>query len=363
MFGSTYSGRRILITGHTGFKGSWLSLWLQRLGASVTGYALAPLTEPSLYELSEFSGDSVIGDIRDQHNFAKHLERSQPEIVFHLAAQPSVLVSYADPLETFSTNVMGTANVLEACRQCASVKAVIVVTTDKCYENQEWLWGYRENDTLGGRDPYSASKACAELVAQSYRRSFCSGTDTQGQPTLLVATARAGNVIGGGDWTSDRLVPDIMRAAALEIPVQIRNPASSRPWQHVLDCLCGYLLLGQGLLKGQVELAEAWNFGPDLDGNLGVGEVAQLISNHWPQSTTLYPDVTDKPHEANLLMVDSTKARTKLKWQPVWDIQTTLMHTTHWYRAYYEEGNLITQHQIQAYEQSAAQAGAEWAIC
>ncbi len=262
---STYSSRRVLLTGHTGFKGSWLSLWLDRLGADVTGYALDPDTTPNHFDQLELRQRSVIANLNDNASLVRAVEEAQPEIVFHMAAQPNVLPSYEDPLETFETNVLGTARVLEACRHVGSVRAIVVITTDKCYENREWIYGYREGDELGGHDPYSTSKACTELLTRCFRRSFYAAA---GGSDALVATARAGNVIGGGDWAEYRLVPDIMRAASQGQPVVIRNPESSRPWQHVLEPLSGYLVLGAELFAGNPEFASAWNFEPDLESNM-----------------------------------------------------------------------------------------------
>ncbi len=356
IFGEAYKGRRVLVTGHTGFKGSWLALWLERLGASVHGYALAPSTHPSHFERLGLDMRSVLADVRDGEALASALNEARPEVVFHLAAQPIVLDSYADPLATLATNVMGTANVLDACRRVSSVRAVVVVTTDKCYENREWDWGYREDEPLGGHDPYSASKACAELVTSSLRRSFFHESGS-----ALVASARAGNVIGGGDWSPHRLVPDVMRAAAAGDVVGIRNPQSSRPWQHVLEPLAGYLALGAGLLGGRRELAEAWNFGPDLSGNLTTGELCERMAPSWSAIRCELAKVEGAPHEAGLLMLDSTKARRRLGWRPVWDVDTTLERTVEWYRAFYESKRLVTAEQITAYCEDAVESGVSWA--
>lgn len=347
MFGDIYHGKRVLMTGHTGFKGSWLTSWLEHLGAHVTGYALAPITEPNHFNQLSMNGKSVIGDIRDVESLEATYVECQPEIVFHMAAQPSVLASYEDPIETFTTNLTGTANLLEIIRKYDFTKGVVVITSDKCYENREWLYGYRETDTLGGHDPYSASKACTEIIAASFRRSFLQ------QAGILLATARAGNVIGGGDWTADRLLPDAMVAANRGEAFNIRNPQASRPWQHVLEPLSGYLCLGKHLLEGRAEAAEAWNFGPSLESNLTTGELVALASQFWPRIESHIAKATEKPHEAGLLMVDSTKARRFLKWNPVWGLDTSVKKTIQWYRAFYESQTVLTAQQIIDYETRA----------
>ena len=359
-FDSTYADRRVLVTGHTGFKGSWLCAWLEGLGASVAGYALDPNTDPNHFDLLDLQLDSHIADVRDAEKLTAVLQEQQPEIIFHLAAQPLVLASYEEPVETFTTNIIGTLNLLEAIRRVESVRAVVVVTTDKCYENKEWSRGYHENDRLGGHDPYSASKACVELVSASYRQSFFQAQG-DADPAVLIATARAGNVIGGGDWVADRLIPDAMRAAARGEPVGIRNPASTRPWQHVLEPLSGYLLLGQRLLEGRDELACAWNFGPPVQSNLAAAPVVERASAHWPAIVAEQARQANAPHEASLLMLDSTKARRELAWRPVWSIDPTLKKTVDWYRLYYNDGQTITTAQIDEYMQDALGDGAVWA--
>jgi CDP-glucose 4,6-dehydratase len=321
------------------------------------GISLPPL-ETSLYQQaslsSMFSGEKFI-DIRNREEFTRAIQESNAQVAFHLAAQPLVRRSYRDPIDTWSTNVMGTANVLEACRHQASVKAVIVVTTDKCYENQDWAWGYRENDPLGGHDPYSASKAATEHVAASYRSSFFHFDSSP-----LLATARAGNVIGGGDWSEDRLIPDLIRAIDKAQSLEIRAPQATRPWQHVLESLSGYLLLGQKLLGGEKSCAEAWNFGPEREGNRSVSEVLTKLKGQWE---TLCWHVTDQPqpHEANLLYLDSAKARSKLGWQPVWNLDVTLEKTAEWYRAWLLDKAIISRRQLADYLEAAADAGIEWA--
>jgi CDP-glucose 4,6-dehydratase len=328
--GDFFRGRRVLVTGHTGFKGAWLVHWLHQLGASVSAFALAPDTTPSLFELSRVSDacDSHFVDLRDSGAVAGAVARAQPEIVFHLAAQALVRRSYAEPVETFAANVMGTVHVLEACRQLDGLRAVVAITTDKCYENVEQLWPYRETDRLGGHDPYSASKASAELVVASYRSAFF---ESRG---VGVATARAGNVIGGGDWAADRLIPDIVRAAERGDAVSLRRPAATRPWQHVLDPLHGYLLLARRLAEAPDEFAEAWNFGPAPEA-VTVGEVTERFVAALGRGAVTYEGTTGEgPHEAGLLAVDSTKARVRLGWRPRLGLDDALRLTSEWYRAY-----------------------------
>jgi CDP-glucose 4,6-dehydratase len=355
LFGGAYRGRRVLLTGHTGFKGSWLALWLTQLGAEVTAVALPPATEPNHWSLLGLNIDSREHDIRDGAAMARVFAETRPEIVFHLAAQALVRRSYRDPVDTWSTNVVGTAGVLEACRNTDSVRAVVVVTTDKCYENQEWVWGYRENDRLGGHDPYSASKAAAELVAASYRKSFLSAAGG-----ALLATARAGNVIGGGDWSEDRLIPDLVRAAEAGTDLVIRSPKATRPWQHVLESLSGYLLLGQGLIERRHGTDEAWNFGPDRDGNRPVEIVLAAIRESWP-GVRWRLSGEQHPHEAGLLYLDSTKAADRLGWRPVWPFAEGIAATARWYRAWLDDRAVISRDQLDGYVAAAAAAGLAWA--
>jgi len=354
LFGDAYRGRRVLLTGHTGFKGSWLAYWLTQLGADVTGIALAPQTTPSHWDLLGLDIEEHRLDIRDERALADAVAAARPEIVFHLAAQPLVRRSYREPLETWSTNVMGTANLLESCRSIESVRAVLVVTSDKCYENQEWLWGYRESDKLGGHDPYSASKAATEILVASYRASFMSGADAP-----LIASARAGNVIGGGDWSEDRLIPDIFRAVQAKASLEIRSPHATRPWQHVLESLSGYLLLGQKLLNREHGFDEAWNFGPDQAGNQPVGVVMKRIAALWPELKWHITDSTHA-HEAKLLYLDSAKARASLAWEPVWGLDDALANTIDWYQTYLSTSDIRTPYQLEDYLRTAAQAGASW---
>ncbi|HJV75270.1 MAG TPA: CDP-glucose 4,6-dehydratase [Noviherbaspirillum sp.] len=347
-----FSGRSVFLTGHTGFKGSWLALWLAQLNARVTGYALPASTNPSLFELATIEDSltrHVEADIRDLPALTMAMREAAPEVVFHLAAQSLVRPSYREPVATWSTNVMGTVHLLESVRACPSVKAVVIVTTDKCYQNQEWLWGYRETDALGGHDPYSASKAGTELVAQSYRNSFFSGDARR----PLIATARAGNVIGGGDWCSDRLIPDAARAVAGKQALLIRNPAATRPWQHVLEPLHGYLLLASRLLAGDATYADAFNFGPDATDNLPVAEVLARLQSHWPElAWQMDPQAADAPHEARFLYLDSSKARLQLDWKPTWGLNTGLRETARWYHTVQQnpsKARTITEQQLEQF--------------
>ena len=344
-----WQGKRVLLTGHTGFKGSWLSLWLQSMGAKVTGYALAPPTNPSLFDIAEVARGmtSVIGDIRDlaklQAVFAEH----QPEIVIHMAAQPLVRYSYQNPVETYSTNVMGTVHVLEAVRNSPGVKAVVNITTDKCYENREWVWGYRENEPMGGFDPYSNSKGCSELVTSAYRRSFFQDKG------IALASARAGNVIGGGDWAADRLIPDILRAFEQNQPVIIRNPQATRPWQHVLEPLSGYLTLAERLCTDGQAFAEGWNFGPHDDDASPVQWIVEHMVSSWSNGASWQLDGGAHPHEANYLKLDISKAKARLGWQPRWALSTALEKITAWHHAYLASTNMheFTMQQIANYAQ------------
>jgi CDP-glucose 4,6-dehydratase len=355
-FGNVYKGRRVLLTGNTGFKGSWLALWLSMLGAKTTGLALDANTTPSHWSLLGLDMDEKRVDVRDARSVAEAVTALAPEVVFHLAAQPLVRRSYQEPLETWSTNVLGTAHVLDACRGLGAGTAVVVITTDKCYRNREWDWGYRENDELGGRDPYSASKAAAELVVSSYRDAFF---DKAWSP--LVATARAGNVIGGGDWSEDRLIPDAARSVASHKTLEIRSPNSTRPWQHVLESLSGYLRLGQKLIEGHRDYADSWNFGPDPNGNRTVEEVLSRLQNSWPG---LSWRTVKEPHfsEATLLFLDSSKARRRLGWRPVWSIDESLKATADWYAAYQDHGAIISLDQLDAYVAAATRSGLDWTI-
>jgi len=355
LFSNIYHSKRVLVTGHTGFKGSWLTLWLHQLGAEVTGIALPPEMQPNHWDILKLPTIDLRLDIRDISTLQKTIDEIKPEIVFHLAAQPLVRRSYLNPIETWAVNVMGTANVLEACRNQPSVRAIVAITTDKCYENQEWHWGYRENDRLGGHDPYSASKACAELLVSSYRHAFF-----HAESAPLLATARAGNVIGGGDWSKDRLIPDLVRALHTKDSLEIRSPYATRPWQHVLESLSGYLSLGQKLLEGNRQFSDAWNFGPEPESNRSVSEVLSKLEQQW-EHLRWHVTQAQQPHEALLLHLDSSKAKKLLQWQPVWGIDTTLSKTADWYRAYLSNGKLMSHAQLYEYISDACIAKIHWA--
>jgi len=333
--GATWRGRRVLVTGHTGFKGGWLCLWLRHMGAEVSGYALPPDTEPSLFAAARVADGmaSVLGDVRDTGVLGEVLAAHRPEVVFHLAAQARVLEGYRAPAETYMTNVMGTVNVLDAVRRAGTVRAVVVVTSDKCYENREWAWGYRERDPLGGFDPYSSSKACAELAAAAWRDSYFS-EPAPGRAGTAVATARAGNVIGGGDWSEDRLLPDLVRAAAAGEAPRLRHPDAVRPWQHVLDPLNGYLVLAERLLTDGPAYAEAWNFGPAEDDVVPVRDVAERVNAAWDGTPKWTRAAGATPHEAGTLRLDASKARSRLGWRPRWSVAEGVDHTLDWYRAH-----------------------------
>ncbi|WP_170333716.1 CDP-glucose 4,6-dehydratase [Ruegeria arenilitoris] len=352
IFGGRFSGRRVLVTGHSGFKGGWMSAWLTRLGAHVTGLALPPEPGPSFYAACgiEQITDSRFADIRDATALNMTLQDVDAEVIFHMAAQPLVRKSYRDPVETFATNVQGTVHVLEAARRMPSLRAVVVVTSDKCYDNREGAWGFRENDPLGGKDPYSASKGATELVAQSYAHSFFA--DPEG-PQL--ATVRAGNVFGGGDWSEDRLVPDIICAWERNLPVVVRNPEGIRPWQHVLEPLSGYLQVADKILSDGAEFAGAWNFGPDVSGTVDVRELADIVRRAWGAGAPefSFPDkYGDAPHEARTLRLDSTKAQSRLGWHPRLDLQTGIEMTVDWHKAYAASADMMqmTAEQISIFE-------------
>jgi CDP-glucose 4,6-dehydratase len=350
-----WQDKRVLLTGHTGFKGSWLSLWLQSMGAHVVGYALAPPTNPSLFDVAEVSKGmtSIIGDIRDLAHLRKVFAEHKPEIVIHMAAQALVRYSYIEPVETYSTNVMGTVNLLEAVRSAGSVKAVMNVTSDKCYENREWEWGYRENEAMGGYDPYSNSKGCAELVTAAYRNSYFH-PEKYSTHGVAIASGRAGNVIGGGDWADDRLIPDIMRAITQGKPVNIRNPHAIRPWQHVLEPLSGYLLLAQKLYEQGENYAEGWNFGPNDEDAKPVQWIVGELTKEWGEGASWKLDGGDHPHEAHYLKLDCSKAKMRLDWRPRWHLEEALGAIVDWHRAYRDKNNMreLTLRQISAYNDS-----------
>ncbi len=350
-----WKGRRILLTGHTGFKGAWLSIWLQKHGAQLIGYALPPPTDPGLFALGQVAADmvSITGDVRDLAHLKTVLSDHHPDIVIHLAAQALVRKSYVEPVETFQTNVMGTVNVLEAARSCDSVRVVLIVTSDKCYDNREWIWPYRENEPLGGSDPYSSSKAAAELATTAYRRSFF---DTKDDSVPRIASVRAGNVIGGGDWARDRLVPDCIQAFTEGRPLELRYPRAVRPWQHVLGPLAGYMTLAERLFRDQTGLfCEAWNFGPDPDDNAQVGDVAARVALLWGAGSAIRAAEGTPPRESAILRLDATKARTLLGWRPVWGLSRAIEETVSWYKAWTagDDMRAFTLDQIAAYEAEA----------
>ena len=344
-----YKNKKVFITGHTGFKGSWLSCLLDVLGASQAGFSLAPNTLPSHYELLKGLHPSIIGDISDLNLLKKSILDFQPEILFHLAAQPLVRESYRNPAYTYQTNVMGTMNVLEVIRQCPSIKAVVIITTDKVYENKEWIFPYRESDELGGYDIYSSSKAAAEILTRSYQRSFFNIENYQKSHHTLIATARAGNVIGGGDWSDDRLIPDLVKNTNLGLGTKIRNPDSVRPWQHVLDCLHGYLMLGARLLNEEPNFAESWNFAPFSYETKTVHEIAMIVKDVWPEIIVEFEKPTNDFHEAGMLRLDNTKSISKLEWKPKWDTETAVVKTIEWYKAYYQDNIILTHNQIEEF--------------
>lgn len=360
LFGGIYKNKTVLVTGHTGFKGSWLVYWLQKMGAKVVGYSLDAPTQPNHFELLGLDMVSVTGDIRDFEKLDETFALYKPEIVFHLAAQALVRYSYENPIETYETNVIGTLKVFEACRK-HQVKAIVNITSDKAYENKEWVWGYRENDPMGGYDPYSSSKGCADLLATSYRNSYFNLHEYQKTHHTLVATCRAGNVIGGGDWAQDRLMTDIMVSVSQNKKVSIRNPKATRPWQHVLEPLSGYLHVGQKLLEEKVEFAEAWNFGPSDEGSICVEEVVLHVKKHWDKIDYEISQMPNQLHEANLLKLDCSKAHIKLHWKDVWESEQTFEKTVLWYKAFYENGVLWTQHDLEAYIANAKIKKIEWA--
>ncbi len=347
-----WKGKKVFLTGHTGFKGSWLSLWLHSLDAQVFGYALQPPTVPSLFDLSNLDTivQSTIADVRDRNSLNDAMRSAQPDIVIHMAAQPLVRDSYKIPVETYEINVMGTVNLLEAVRACATVKAVINITTDKCYENNEWVWGYRENEPLGGYDPYSNSKACSELVTSAYRSSYFNPKNYASHG-VAVASARAGNVIGGGDWANDRLIPDCIRALLKAEQIVIRNPRAIRPWQHVLEPISGYMVLAQKLCEDGPSYSGAWNFGPDDNDAKPVEWLVNNLCTKWGQDASFKIDVGEHPHEAHYLKLDCSKAKLLLNWHPHWSLDKAIDSIIEWTNAYKQgqDVNTICLQQIDAY--------------
>ena len=361
LFGGIYKDKNVLVTGHTGFKGSWLSLWLDMMGANVYGYALKAPNSLNHLNLLNLNITSHMGDLRALDGLKAYVNEVNPDIVFHLAAQALVRPSYEDPIGTISTNVMGTLNVFEACRHNDTVKAIINVTSDKCYENKEWIWGYRENDPMGGYDPYSVSKGMSELLSASYRNSYFNIKEYGTKHNILLGSVRAGNVIGGGDWAVDRLIPDIVKAANQNNKVNIRNPLATRPWQHVLEPLSGYLTLGWKLLQGKKEYADGWNFGPEMGSNLTVREIARLAKEEWSAIGINISQDKSQHHEANLLMLDCSKANKVLKWKPVWGIDQTIEKTIGWYKNFYKNNALNSTKDIYEYVKNARKQTIIWA--
>lgn len=361
LFGSIYKGKKVLVTGHTGFKGSWLIYWLQKMGAEVFGLALDPATNPCHINLLDFPYTSHIQDITDKEGVQKVLSEINPEIIFHLAAQALVRQSYEEPYKTYMTNIIGTINILEASRSLDALRAIVIVTSDKCYDNKEWVWGYRENEPMGGKDPYSSSKGCVELVVNAYRHSYYNLAIFGKDHHVLLASVRAGNVIGGGDWAKDRIIPDIVTAVNENKEVVLRFPEATRPWQNVLEPLSGYLTLGWHLLLGKKEFAESWNFGPSFNNNVTVVDLVKQSQKKWSKIRFVV-DSKQHPHEANFLMLDSSKAMKLLKWEPVWDFEMTLKHTIVWYKEYYESGNVITDETLMNYIKDAKSKCLLWSI-
>jgi len=344
-----WKGKKVFLTGHTGFKGSWLSLWLQSMDAKVKGFALQPPTTPSLFSEARVAHgmESQIGDIRDAVALKESMTSFSPDVLIHMAAQPLVRYSYLNPVETYATNVMGTVNVLEAARSCKDLKAIVNVTTDKCYENREWVWGYRENEPMGGHDPYSSSKGCSELVTAAYRRSFFNIPGN-----ALLASARAGNVIGGGDWAEDRLIPDILRAFEKREAVVVRNPLATRPWQHVLEPLSGYLLLAEKLYLGNAEYVGGWNFGPRDEDVQSVEWILNQMVDYWGNGADWRLDSEPQPHEAQLLKLDISKAASSLRWHPRWSLLQALDSIVEWHKCWLRGDDVAqtTHEQIQRYQ-------------
>ncbi|MFV0481246.1 MAG: CDP-glucose 4,6-dehydratase [Campylobacteraceae bacterium] len=361
LFGGIYKNKTVFITGHTGFKGSWLSFWLEKMGANVIGYSLNPPTTPNHINLLDLKMKQTIADIRDLDTLNNAIKTTKPDIVFHLAAQPLVRLSYKDPILTYSTNVMGTLNVLEACRK-NGVKALVNITSDKAYENKEWIWGYRENDPLGGYDPYSSSKGCADILVNSYRNSYFNVDTYKKTHNTLIASCRAGNVIGGGDWAEDRLMTNLVLSASKNAKMQIRSPKATRPWQHVLEPLSGYLQIGQKLLEEDKNFSEAWNFGPSDDGSINVENVVKIAKSFWNKVDFEIKKDKNAPHEANLLKLDCSKAHIKLQWKSVWENNKTFEKTINWYKSFYEKNEILTCKDLDEYIKDAKDKNIKWSL-
>lgn len=358
-FNNIYQGKRVFITGHAGFKGSWLALWLTKLGATVKGYSLYPWTGPSHWNLLNLDIESINWDIGDTLKLEKEILEFNPDIVFHLTAQAIVLKAYENPVETYQTNVIGTLKLFEACKKVDSIKAVINITSDKCYENKNWPYRYRETDVVGGYDPYSSSKACSEILTSSYRNSYWNLEAFPYKHHVLLASCRAGNVIGGGDWARDRLIPNAIRAVQNNSSVLIRDSSATRPWTHVLDTLSGYLLLGQQLLKGRKTFAKAWNFGSADENSISVVDAIKLMQKHWPE-IKMEVDKEHHPHEASLLNIDCSQAHIELKWKPIWKLEKIFEKTTIWYKHYIETKTALSSTQIDEYMADAKEINAIW---
>lgn len=360
LFGGVYENKKVLITGHTGFKGSWLTSWLSRMNAEVTGISLEDSKDAEHLSLLDSKCNSIVQDITDREGIHKAIQEADPEIIFHLAAQSLVRDSYANPYDTYMTNVMGTINILEAGRSLKNLKAIVIVTSDKCYDNKEWYWGYRENEAMGGKDPYSSSKGCAELVTAAYRNSYFHLENYGETHNILVASVRAGNVIGGGDWAKDRIIPDMIRAASVNNTLKIRSPRATRPWQHVLEPLSGYLCIGQELLNENVQFADGWNFGPESESNQYVIDIVEKSKKYWDK-VQYELDKDSTLHEAQNLMLDNAKAKRELKWIPVWNYESTIEQTVQWYKSFYEEDKVITMEQLHKFIKDAKAKNIKWA--